>query len=130
MAQRFVIGIDSSTQSTKAIVWNEKGQPISEGRAQISMKMPEPGHAEQNPHEWWDSFKIALGQAIKKIDPMRVEGISISNQRETVAFLDHDGTSLHDAMVWLDERAANEVESLCKIVGEEQIHKISGNDSA
>lgn len=126
MAQRFVIGIDSSTQSTKAIVWNEKGQPISEGRALISMKMPKPGHAEQDPHEWWDSFKIALGQAIKKIDPMRVEGISISNQRETVAFLDHDGTSLHDAMVWLDERAANEVESLCKIVGGEQIHKISG----
>ncbi|MEK9669330.1 MAG: FGGY-family carbohydrate kinase, partial [Deltaproteobacteria bacterium] len=126
MTERYVIGVDSSTQSTKAIVWDERGQPISEGRALINMKMPEPGHAEQDPSDWWDSFKIALGQAIEKIDPKRVEGLSISNQRETVAFLDEDGTSLHDAMVWLDERAANEVRSLCEVLGGEQIHKISG----
>ncbi len=126
MTEKFVIGIDSSTQSTKAIVWNEKGQPVSEGRAPISMKMPQPGHAEQDPHEWWDSFKIALRQALQEIDPKRVEGLSISNQRETVAFLDQDGTSLHDAMVWLDERAANEVGGLCEVLGGEKIHKISG----
>ena len=126
MTEKFVIGIDSSTQSTKAIVWNEKGQPVSEGRAPISMKMPQPGHAEQDPEEWWDSFIIALRQALQKIDPKRVEGLSISNQRETVAFLDQDGTSLHDAMVWLDERAANEVGGLCEVLGGEKIHKISG----
>ena len=126
MTEKFVIGIDSSTQSTKAIVWNEKGQPVSQGRAAISMKMPQPGHAEQDPEEWWDSFIIALRQALQKIDPKRVEGLSISNQRETVAFLDQDGTSLHDAMVWLDERAANEVGGLCEVLGGEKIHKISG----
>ncbi len=126
MTEKFVIGIDSSTQSTKAIVWNEKGQPVSEGRAPISMKMPQPGHAEQDPEEWWDSFIIALRQALQKIDPKRVEGLSISNQRETVAFLDQDGTSLHDAMVWLDERAANEVGGLCEVLEGEKIHKISG----
>ena len=59
MTERYVIGVDSSTQSTKAIVWDERGQPISEGRALINMKMPEPGHAEQDPSDWWDSFKIA-----------------------------------------------------------------------
>ena len=126
MTEKFVIGIDSSTQSTKVIVWNQKGQPVSEGRAAISMKMPQPGHAEQDPEEWWDSFKIALRQALQKIDSKRVEGLSISNQRETVAFLDQDGTSLHDAMVWLDERAANEVGGLCEVLGGEKIHKISG----
>ena len=126
MIEKFVIGIDSSTQSTKAIVWNEKGQPVSEGRAPISMKMPQPGHAEQDPNDWWDSFKIALRQALQAIDPKRVEGLSISNQRETVAFLDQDGTSLHNAMVWLDERAANEVGGLCEVLGGEKIHKISG----
>ena len=126
MKQRFVLGIDSSTQSTKVIVWDEQGQPVSEGRAPINMKMPYPGHVEQDPHEWWDSFKIALRQALQKIDPMKVEGLSISNQRETVAFLDQDGTSLHSAMVWLDERAANEVGGLCEVLGGEKIHKISG----
>jgi len=126
MKQRFVLGIDSSTQSTKVIVWDEQGQPVSEGRAPINMKMPYPGHVEQDPHEWWDSFKIALRQALQKIDPMKVEGLSISNQRETVAFLNQDGTSLHNAMVWLDERAANEVGGLCEVLGGEKIHKISG----
>ena len=114
MIDQFVIGIDSSTQSTKVVVWNEKGQPVSEGRATIRMKMPEPGHAEQDPEEWWHSFKIALGHALRGIDSKKVDGIAISNQRETVAFLDDQGDILHNAIVWLDERAANEVEELCE----------------
>jgi xylulokinase len=126
MTERFVIGIDSSTQSTKAIVWNEKGKPVSEGRAPIIMNTPKPGYAEQNPEGWWGSFRVSLRQALKNIDPKKVEGIAISNQRETVAFLDDQGDSLHNAIVWLDERAVNEVEELCELLGREQIHSISG----
>jgi xylulokinase len=126
MIDQFVIGIDSSTQSTKVVVWNEKGQPVSEGRATIRMKMPEPGYAEQDPEEWWHSFKIALGHALRGIDSKKVDGIAISNQRETVAFLDDQGDILHNAIVWLDERAANEVEELCELLGRRQIHSITG----
>ena len=46
----------------------------------------------------------------EQIDPSRVEGIAISNQRETLAFVDANGESLHPAIIWLDERARSEVQ--------------------
>ena len=36
----FVIGIDSSTQSTKAIAWNKVGKLIAEGRSDIPLSNP------------------------------------------------------------------------------------------
>ena len=126
MKQRFVLGIDSSTQSTKVIVWDEQGQPVSEGRAPINMKMPHPGHVEQDPAEWWSSFKTALRQALSKVNSKEIQGVAISNQRETVAFLDVKGNSLHDAMLWLDQRASQEVQELKEILGSETIHQITG----
>ena len=73
MKQRFVLGIDSSTQSTKVIVWDEQGQPVSEGRAPISMKMPYPGHVEQDPAEWWSSLKTSLHQALTGINTKDIQ---------------------------------------------------------
>ena len=126
MKQRFVLGIDSSTQSTKVIVWDEQGQPVSEGRAPINMKLPHPGHVEQDPAEWWSSFKTALRQALSKVNSKDIQGVAISNQRETVAFLDVKGNSLHNAMLWLDQRASQEVQELKEILGSETIHRITG----
>ena len=37
---RLVIGLDSSTQSTKAIAWNEEGIAVAEGRCDIALSNP------------------------------------------------------------------------------------------
>ena len=121
-----VIGIDSSTQSTKAIAWSREGEALAEGRAPIPMEMPEPGHVEQRPEEWWESARIALRAVADQIDPARVAGLAISNQRETVAFFDAEGKSVRPAMVWLDERARGEVQAFSRRVGAERLHRITG----
>lgn len=51
-----VIGLDSSTQSTKAIAWNREGTAIAEGRAPHDMTMPQPGHVEQDSGQWWEAL--------------------------------------------------------------------------
>ena len=45
---RLVIGVDSSTQSTKAIAWNERGELIAEGRCDIPLSNPSLEKFEQN----------------------------------------------------------------------------------
>ena len=44
-----VIGIDSSTTSTKAIAWDREGAAVAEGRAEIALSNPRPGWFEQDP---------------------------------------------------------------------------------
>ncbi|NLS79007.1 MAG: xylulose kinase, partial [Chloroflexi bacterium] len=56
----YLIGIDCSTQSTKAVAWDLQGRAIAEGRAPLRVSHPAPGWAEQDPAEWWESTAAAL----------------------------------------------------------------------
>ena len=124
--QNLVIGIDSSTSSTKAIAWDQNGQFVCEGRKSIPMYNPAPGCFEQNPSDWWDSTISALKQITDQLDARRVAAISISNQRETFAVFARDGTPPRPGMVWLDERAITEAEKFGDLVGRDRIRGICG----
>lgn len=126
MTGDLVVGLDSSTQSTKAIAWNREGHAVAEGRADIPMASPHPGWAEQDVADWWQAATTALNAVTAAVDPSRIAGLAISNQRETVAFVDDDLKAIRPAMVWLDERAMSEVEGFTKLIGKERLHTISG----
>ncbi|MEM1343413.1 MAG: FGGY family carbohydrate kinase [Pseudomonadota bacterium] len=121
-----VVGLDSSTQSTKAIAWSREGEALAEGRAPIPLSTPQPGWAEHDPEDWWQAACSALKALTEQIDPARVAGLAISNQRETVAFVDADLRPTRPAIVWLDERAMAEVARLSEALGADEVHRITG----
>ena len=130
-AADLVIGLDSSTQSTKAIVWDRGGRgpgatPLAEGRAAIPLSTPAPGRAEQDVEDWWRAAVTALSQSLAGIDPGRIAALAISNQRETVALLDAEGRAVSPALVWLDGRAASELAPVAEALGGDEIHRITG----
>jgi len=126
MTKDLVIGLDSSTQSTKAVAWTRNGTPVAEGRASIPLSQPQPGWVEQDVEDWWSAARTALRELAGEIDVSRVAALAISNQRETVAFLDEQGNGVRPAVVWLDERAREEVELLSGEIGRDLLHSVSG----
>ena len=123
---RLVIGLDSSTQSAKAIAWDRTGHMVAEGRAPIPLSNPGLGRFEQDPEDWWTACRAALQACTKQIDAGAVDALAISNQRETVAFLDAEGRALHPALTWLDERTRAEVAEVSELIGPETVHRITG----
>lgn len=126
MSTDIVIGIDSSTQSTKSIAWSRNGEAVAEGRGPTPMATPEPGWFEQDPEDWWTAAVGTLKNVAEQIDPSRVAGIAVSNQRETVAFLDADMAPTRPAMVWLDERGRDEIDRLRGQIDLEEVHRVTG----
>ena len=122
----FVIGIDSSTQSTKAIAWDCNGNSLAEGRSSIPMSELGDGGFEQNPEDWWVSFIAAVSELGTQIDLSKARAIAISNQRETVGFLDQNGEAIRPALVWLDERARDSVAEFNAEFSPEFLHRITG----
>ncbi len=118
----YVIGVDSSTTATKAVVWDRDGNAVSEGRQEFELVMPHPGWHEQDAKEWWRSTAAALRQAAGGVKASEIEAIGLTHQRETFACLGEDDTPLRPAMLWLDARAGEEVEQH----GSEEIHRITG----
>lgn len=124
--KRYVIGLDSSTQSVKAIAWDHDGTPCAEGRAGLDMQQPQEYHVEQDATEWWRAACTALQAALETIDPAQVDAISISNQRETMALLDADGVPLAPATLWLDSRATSLTQVLANELLPTDLHRITG----
>ena len=121
-----VVGLDSSTTATKAVAWTREGQAIAEGRAPVPMSNPAPGGFEQQPEEWWQSAVTALRQLTTAIDSKRIAALAISNQRESVGFLDAAGRSLRPAMLWLDERGRADIPRVTAALGAERLREITG----
>lgn len=124
--ERYVIGIDSSTQSVKAIVWAKDGTAVAEGRAPLDILQPDAMRAEQNAEDWWRSAVTAIRQVTGTVDPALIDGIAISNQRETMALVDADGKPLAPATLWLDRRAAEITKVMAAEIGDHEMHRISG----
>ena len=123
---KIVIGVDSSTQSTKAIAWDINGKALAEGRCDIPLHNPSLEKFEQNVEDWWRAFCVSTQELCQKIDINEVDGLAISNQRETLAKLDSSGKEVYPATVWMDKRSVKEVEELNSIMGEGRIHEITG----
>jgi xylulokinase len=118
----YVIGIDSSTTATKAVVWDRDGRAAAEGRSEFPLALPRPGWHEQDPEDWWRSCATALTQALEAVDGSDVEALCLTHQRETFACLDEHGRPVRPAIVWMDVRAAPQVAEL----GSDEIHRLTG----
>jgi len=121
-----VVSVDCSTSASKAIVWDSTGQPLSEGRASFPLLNPHPTWWEQRPGDWWQATATALREAMSGVDPSRVAALCMSHQRETFVPVDERGHPLRNGIVWLDERAAGELEDIDASYGAARFHETSG----
>jgi glycerol kinase len=114
---RYVLALDQGTTSSRAIVFNEKGVPVSAAQREFRQFFPQPGWVEHDPEEIFRSQLVCARTALKKarLRPERVSAIGITNQRETTVVWDRrTGKPAHRAIVWQDRRTADRCEVLLK----------------
>ena len=117
-----VIGIDSSTTASKAVVWNAEGVAVAQARATYETSHPQPSWGEQNAEDWWVATRRALARAVQSVDSSRIAAICVTHQRETFVCLDQNAQPLRPAMLWMDGRAVKEVEQH----GTARVHELTG----
>ena len=105
MLRSVVLGVDSSTQSTKVLAVDvEDGTIRGEGRA------PHSGADIQHPEEWWTALQQAVRQAVGP--DLRVSGISVAGQQHGCVTLDARGEVVRPAPLWNNVAAAPDAERL------------------
>jgi xylulokinase len=105
MLRSVVLGVDSSTQSTKVLALDvETGSIVGEGRA------PHSGADTQHPDEWWS----ALGRATHGAVPpaARVVALSVAAQQHGCVTIDAVGSVVRPAPLWNNVDAAPDAERL------------------
>jgi len=113
------LGIDSGTQSTKAIALDlDTGRVVAEARAPHTLIAGLPaGHMEQHPAEWTAALDAVIGEVAAKVDRSRVRGIGVSGQQHGFVPLDAKGEVIRPAKLWCDTSTVAECALLTKKLG-------------
>jgi xylulokinase len=116
-----LIGIDSGTQSTKALVVDAKDGRVLGSGAQAYELIPglPPGAKEQHPHTWRDAAAAAIRQAMRnaKVARDEVKAIGVSGQQHGFVPLDKNGEVIRPAKLWCDTATAAECEQITEALG-------------
>ena len=100
---KYILSIDQGTTSSRAILFNHDGEIVETGQKEFEQHFPKPGWVEHDANEIWTSVLACIADVLRKadIDPGQVEGIGITNQRETTVVWDKNtGKPVYRAIVW------------------------------
>lgn len=117
MSERYILSIDQSTQSTKALLFDSKGNLTAHADLQHRQIVDSCGYVEHNISEILNNTLSVCRLVVEKagIDRSRIAAVGITNQRETIAVWEK-GTAkpLYNAIVWQCSRASELCEALGK----------------
>ena len=125
------MGIDVGTQSARAGLCDTAGRLIGSASHPYATFFPQPGWAEQDPQEWWRSICLATRECLEKAkaDPSSIAGISFDATSATVLMVDRSAAPLDRAILWMDQRAVQEVRDI-QATGHPCLKYVGGQDSA
>jgi glycerol kinase len=107
--KKFVLALDQGTTSSRAIIFNHDGEPVSVSQKEFAQIYPEPGWVEHDPAEIWSTQAGVASEAIARagIESAGIAAIGITNQRETtIVWNRKTGKPVYNAIVWQDRRTA------------------------
>lgn len=113
--EKYILSFDAGTTSSRAIIFNKKGQIINVAQKEFQQIYPKAGWVEHDPMEIWASQSGVAREVLEMsaIRPDQIVGIGITNQRETTIVWDKNtGKPVYNAIVWQCRRTASYCERL------------------
>ena len=108
--KKFILSIDQGTTSSRAILFDLKGNPKYVSQLEFKQFFPRDGWVEHDPEEIWSTTLKVVKNVIKKSKQLKgkILTIGITNQRETTILWDkYTGKPVYNAIVWQDRRSAD-----------------------
>lgn len=115
MEKKYILALDQGTTSSRAILFNKKGEIVEVAQREFPQYFPKPGWVEHNPQEIWSSILAVIAEVLAKkdISPKEIASIGITNQRETAVVWDREtGKPVYNAIVWQSRQTADICEEL------------------
>ena len=101
--EKFIMALDQGTTSSRAILFNKKGDVAYVAQQEFKQYFPKSGWVEHNPKEIWSSILSVIAKVLSEnnLKATQIEGVGITNQRETTVVWDKNtGEPVYNAIVW------------------------------
>ncbi|HFV0207317.1 TPA: glycerol kinase GlpK [Streptococcus agalactiae] len=127
--EKYIMAIDQGTTSSRAIIFNKKGEKIASSQKEFPQIFPQAGWVEHNENQIWNSVQSVIAGAFieSSIKPGQIEAIGITNQRETTVVWDKKtGLPIYNAIVWQSRQTAPIADQLKQEGHTNMIHEKTG----
>ncbi|KFZ42163.1 glycerol kinase [Anoxybacillus flavithermus] len=111
----YILALDQGTTSSRAILFNQKGEIVHIAQKEFTQHFPQPGWVEHNPNEIWGSILAVIATVLSEaaVEPKQIAAIGITNQRETTVVWDKQtGQPIYNAIVWQSRQTTQICEQL------------------
>ncbi|MCT7785510.1 MAG: FGGY family carbohydrate kinase, partial [Lactobacillus iners] len=115
MGDNYILSIDQGTTSTRAVIYNHKGEQVGSYQKEFDQFFPKAGWVEHDANQIWNSVQSVIAGAFIEsgLKPAQIKGIGITNQRETTVIWDKNtGKPIYHAIVWQSRQTAPIAERL------------------
>src|SRR5438067_2084373 len=85
---KYVLSIDQGTTSTRAMLFDRKGNIVVTGQKEFTQYYRQPGWVEHDAMEIWESTNEVIMQAVQDVPIGDITAVGITNQRETAVIWD------------------------------------------
>lgn len=129
MEKKYIMALDQGTTSSRAILFNKKGEIVKIAQKEFNQIYPKAGWVEHDPMEIWGSQSGVMREVIETagIRPEEIASIGITNQRETtVVWSRYTGKPIYNAIVWQCRRTSEICDELKNKGLEESIKEKTG----
>lgn len=106
------MGVDIGTSSTKAVLFNERGEVICREATHYELVTDETGKAEESPTEIFEAVITSIQGVMKNIDKTELRGISFSSAMHSLIMVGADGELLTECITWADGRSSEALENI------------------
>ncbi|MEH7222745.1 glycerol kinase GlpK [Bacillus sp. JJ1566] len=113
--EKYILSLDQGTTSSRAILFNQKGEIVHVAQKEFTQIFPKPGWVEHNANEIWGSILSVMASLLSEanVKADQIAGIGITNQRETTVVWDKEtGQPVYNAIVWQSRQTASICEEL------------------
>ncbi|MBM7585785.1 gluconokinase [Bacillus pakistanensis] len=106
-----MIGVDIGTTSTKAVLFNEKGEMLFRYGVEYPLHTPEPGTAEQDPEEIFQAVLKCMREVSSHANG-DIEFVSFSSAMHSLILVDEKDQPITNSITWADNRSASWAEKI------------------
>jgi xylulokinase len=122
------MGLDLSTTGAKALILDEAGRVLASHSTPLSLSTPRPLWSEQDPYQWWQAMREAILASLGQFgNAEMISAIGLTGQMHGLVCLDAQGRVLRPAILWNDQRTAEECTLITEKIGAERLIQLTGN---
>ncbi len=122
-----ILSVDAGTTASKVALFDVEGNLVATSINEYALITPSPLEVEVDAETLWNAFKVGVREVLSSgVASADVKVIGISAQGETLIPVDKSGSTLRHAIVWLDNRAQKEADTLNTEFNNETVYQITG----